>query len=70
MRNLDIPLHELAFVAVTRGMLGAGVGGWHVVRTGVSGTGMEHPRDAPLLGGRTHRQSGGRFLKAGQRPVT
>lgn len=26
MRNVDIPLHELAFVAATRGLLGAGVG--------------------------------------------
>lgn len=26
MRNVDIPLHELAFIAVTRGLLGAGVG--------------------------------------------
>jgi hypothetical protein len=26
MRNVDIPLHELAFIAGTRGMLGAGVG--------------------------------------------
>ena len=26
MRNIDIPLHELAFVAATRGMAGAGVG--------------------------------------------
>jgi hypothetical protein len=26
MRNVDIPLHELAFIAGTRGMLGAGLG--------------------------------------------
>ena len=26
MRNVDIPLHELAFIAATRGLLGAGVG--------------------------------------------
>lgn len=26
MHNVDIPLHELAFIAVTRGLLGAGVG--------------------------------------------
>ncbi len=26
MRNLEIPLHELAFVAATRGMAGAGLG--------------------------------------------
>ena len=26
MRNVDIPLHELAFIAATRGLLGAGIG--------------------------------------------
>jgi hypothetical protein len=26
MRNVDIPLHELAFVAATRGLAGAGLG--------------------------------------------
>jgi hypothetical protein len=26
MRHVDIPLHELAFVAATRGMAGAGLG--------------------------------------------
>lgn len=26
MHNVDIPLHEVAFIAVTRGLLGAGVG--------------------------------------------
>ena len=26
MRHVDIPLHELAFVAGTRGMAGAGIG--------------------------------------------
>ena len=26
MRNIDIPLHELAFVAGTRGIAGAGLG--------------------------------------------
>ena len=26
MRHIDLPIHELAFVAGTRGMLGAGVG--------------------------------------------
>ncbi len=26
MRHVDLPIHELAFVAGTRGMLGAGVG--------------------------------------------
>lgn len=26
MRHIDIPIHELAFVAATRGMAGAGLG--------------------------------------------
>ena len=26
MRHIDIPIHELAFIAATRGMVGAGLG--------------------------------------------